>query len=168
MFKSKVVAYVKPSSSCKVALILGIGYGLCTICLLSSLKSDIVCTVWSFLGMMIEGEACLDDGCHFSTPIAVRQSISFMRVALCTFGIGYGLPWYGLAPSFSSMETGGNFQSLSVLSTALPIWAAMQVANSDVACSGARCNHHLYVCRENGRPHTIMGLLHADPNSYNK
>ncbi len=30
------------------------------------------------------------------------------------------------------------------------------------------CNDHLYVCRENEQPHTIMGLLHADPNSYNK
>ncbi len=109
-----MVAYVKPSSSCKVVLILEIGYGLRTMCLLSSLKPDIVCTVWSFLGIMKEGEAYLDDGCHFSTPIAIRQSISFMRVALCTFGIGYGLPWYGLAPSFSSMETGSNFQSLSM------------------------------------------------------
>ncbi len=75
MFKCKVVAYVKPSSSCKVVLILGIGYGLRTMHLLSSLKSDIVCTVWSFLGFMKEGEAHLDDGCHFNTPIAIRQSI---------------------------------------------------------------------------------------------
>jgi hypothetical protein len=30
------------------------------------------------------------------------------------------------------------------------------------------CNDHLYECRGNGRPHTIMGLLHADPSSYNK
>ncbi len=114
MFKSKVVAYVKPSSSCNVVLILGIGYGLRTIRLLSSLKSDIVRTVWSFLGMLKEGEAHYDAGCHFSNPIAIRQYISFMRVALCTFGIGYGLPWYGLVPSFSSMETGSNFQSPSM------------------------------------------------------
>jgi hypothetical protein len=33
---------------------------------------------------------------------------------------------------------------------------------------GEECNDHLCVCRENGRPHTIMGLLRADPNSYNK
>jgi hypothetical protein len=92
MFKSKVVAYVKRSSSCKVVVILGIGYGLCTMRLLSSLKSDIVHTVWSFLGIMKEGEAHLGDGCHFNTPITIRQSISFMRVALCIFGIGYGLP----------------------------------------------------------------------------
>jgi hypothetical protein len=117
MFKSSVVAYLKPSSSyCKVVLILGIGYGYLTICLLSSLKSDIVCTVWSFFGMMKEGEAHLDNGCHFNTPINTRQSISFIRVALCIFGIGYGLPWYGLAPSFNSKVTGGNFQSLSMLS----------------------------------------------------
>ncbi len=114
MFKSKVVAYVKPSSSCNVVLILGIGFGSHAMHLLSSLKYDIVRTVWSFLGIMKEGEAHLDDGCHFSTPIAIRQSISLMREALCIFGIGYGLPWYGLAPSFNSMETDGNFQSLSV------------------------------------------------------
>jgi hypothetical protein len=72
MFKSRVVAYVKPSSSCKVVLILGIGYGLLTMRLLSSLKSDIVLTVCSFFGMMKEVEAHLDNGCHFNTPIATR------------------------------------------------------------------------------------------------
>ncbi len=116
MFKASVVAYVKPSSSCNVVLILvlGIGYGFLTIRLLSSLKSDIVRTVWSFFGMMKEGKAHLDDGCHFNTPINIRQSIFFIRIALCIFGIGYGLPWYGLAPSFNSKETGGNFQSPSI------------------------------------------------------
>ncbi len=64
MFKSSVVAYVKPSSSCKVVLILGIGYSFLTIFLLSSLKPEIVRTVWSFFGMMKEGEAHLEDGCH--------------------------------------------------------------------------------------------------------
>jgi hypothetical protein len=114
MFKSKVVVYVKPSSSCKVVLILVMGYGLLTISLLSSLKSNMVRTVWSFLGIMKEGEAHLNNGYHFNTPIPTRQSISFMRVALCIFGIGYGLPWYGLAPSFISNETGGNFLSPSL------------------------------------------------------
>ncbi len=109
MFKSSVVAYVKPSSSCNVVLILGIGYGFLTIRLFSSLKFDIVHTVLSFFRMMKEGKAHLDDGCHFITPINMKWSISFVRVALCIFGIGYGLPWYGLAPSFDSKETGGNF-----------------------------------------------------------
>jgi hypothetical protein len=114
MFKSKVVAYVEPSSSCNVVLILGIGYGFHTIRMFSSLKSDIVRTVWSFFGMMKEGKAHLEDGCHFNTPIEIRRSISFMRVALCIFGIGYSLPWYSLTPSFDSKETGGNFQSPSL------------------------------------------------------
>ncbi len=65
MFKSKVVAYVKPSSSSNVELILGIGYGFFTICFLSSIKSDIICTVWSFFGMTKENKAHLDNGCHF-------------------------------------------------------------------------------------------------------
>jgi hypothetical protein len=62
---------MKPSSSCSVELILGIGYGLRTMRVLSSLKSDVVHTVWSFLWIMKEGEAHLDDGCHFNTPIAI-------------------------------------------------------------------------------------------------
>ncbi len=105
---------MKLSSSSKVVLIWGMGYGFLTMHLLSSLKSEMVCTVRPFFGMMKEGEAHLDDGCHFNAPIATRQSISFIRVALCIFEIGYGLPWYGLAPAFSSKETGGNFQSPNV------------------------------------------------------
>ncbi len=64
MFKSNVVAYVKPSNSCNVVLILGIGYGFLTIRLFSSLKSNFVRTVWSFFGMMEKGKAHLDDGCQ--------------------------------------------------------------------------------------------------------
>ncbi len=58
-----------------VVLILGIGYGFLTIHLFSSLKSDIVRTVWSFFGTMKKGKAHLDNGCHFNTPIDIRQSI---------------------------------------------------------------------------------------------
>ncbi len=76
MFKSKVVAYVKPSSSCNVVLILGIGYGFCTIRLFSSLKSDIVRIVWSFFEMMKEGKAYLDNGCHFN-PIEIRKTLDW-------------------------------------------------------------------------------------------
>ena len=113
-----------------MVLILGIGHGFLTIHLLSSLKSDIVRTVWSFFGMMKEGKTHLDDDCHFNTPINIRQSISFIRVALCIFEIGYGLPWYGLAPSFNSKETGGNFQSPSVPSkNSLNLRSTMQGAN---------------------------------------
>ncbi len=137
MFKSSVVAYVKPSSSCSVVLILGIGYGFLPICLLSSLKSDIERTVWSFFGMMKEGKAHLDDDRHFNTPINIRRLISFIRVALCIFGIGYGLPWYGLAPSFNSKETGGNFQSLSVPSNSSS--NLRSIASSELRCDVLRC-----------------------------
>jgi hypothetical protein len=40
--------------------------------------------------------------------------------------------------------------------------------NPEVCLSGEECNDYLYVCRENGWPHTIIGLMHADPSPYNK
>ncbi len=47
--------------------------------LLSSLKSDIVCTVLFFFGMVNVGDAYLDDGCHSNTPMLQSCLISFMR-----------------------------------------------------------------------------------------
>jgi hypothetical protein len=137
MFKSRVVAYVKPSSSYKVVLILGMGWSFLTLHLLSSLKSDMVRNVWSFFGMMKDGEAHLYNGCHFNTPIATGQLISFIRVALRIFGIGYGLLWYGLAHSLSSKETGGYFQSPSV-----PTKSSSNLrsnVSSELQCDVLRC-----------------------------
>ncbi len=56
--------------------------------LLSSLKSDLVCTMLSFLGMINVGDALFDDGCHTNTPMLHSPLISFMRTALCLCGIG--------------------------------------------------------------------------------
>jgi hypothetical protein len=56
--------------------------------LLSSLKSDIVRTVLSFLSMMNASYAHCKDGCHSNTPMLHSHSISFMRAALCLCGIG--------------------------------------------------------------------------------
>ncbi len=79
---ANVVALVKPSSSCSVVLILGIGKGLLIILLLSSLKLVIVRTVISFFGIMKVGEACSDDDCLFMiTPISTGLLISFIKVA---------------------------------------------------------------------------------------
>jgi hypothetical protein len=125
---------------------------LLTICLLSSLNSDIVCTVWSFFGMMKEGKAHLDDGCHFNTPINIRQSISFIRVALCIFGIGYGLPWYGLAPSYNSKETGGNFQSPSVPSKSS--FNLRSNTSRELQCDVLRCTQLFLQCLEGLLCHT--------------
>jgi hypothetical protein len=56
--------------------------------LLSSLKSEIVCTVLSFLGMMNVGDTHCKEGCHSNTPMLHSCLISFMRMALCLCGIG--------------------------------------------------------------------------------
>jgi hypothetical protein len=56
--------------------------------LLSYLKSDIVHTVLSFLGMINVGNTHRDDGCHSNTPMSCSCLISFINMALCLFGIG--------------------------------------------------------------------------------
>ncbi len=84
--------------------------------LLSSLKSDIVCTVLFFLGMINVGNAHRDDCCHPNTPMSHSCLISFIRTALCLCGIGYGLPWYCFIPPFHSKDTGSSFQSPSTQS----------------------------------------------------
>jgi hypothetical protein len=103
--------------------------------LFSSLKSDIVRTVWSSFGMMKEGKAHLEDGCHFNTP---NQAINFLHEgSLYIFGIRYGLPWYGLAPSFNSKETGDNFQSPS-----MPLKSSLNLrsdTSSELQCDVLRC-----------------------------
>ena len=60
--------------------------------LLSSLKSKIVRTVPSFLGIINVGEAHLEEGCHVNTPIFQSLSISFMSTAVCICEIGYASP----------------------------------------------------------------------------
>ena len=57
-------------------------------CLLSSLKSDIVRTVLSFLGMINVGNAHRDDGCHSNTLMLHSRLISFINMTLCLWGIG--------------------------------------------------------------------------------
>ena len=52
----------------------------------------IVRTVMSFFGIIKVGEAHCDDDCLFNTPIPTSLLISFIRVALCICGMGYGLP----------------------------------------------------------------------------
>ena len=82
--------------------------------LFSSQKSVIVRTVMSFFGIINVGDAHHDDDCLFITPIPTILSISFIRVALSICGMRYGLPLYGLVPSFNSTEMGGLFQSPKV------------------------------------------------------
>ena len=67
MFKSRAVAKVKPSSSCRMVLILGIGTGFLTTRLFTSLKSLTTLTILSFFGIINVGDAP-ESSCHFSTP----------------------------------------------------------------------------------------------------
>ena len=69
MFRSRAVAYVNPSSSCKTVLILGIGNGFLTIHLLTSLKSLMTHTVLSFFGTMKVGEAHSESACQHNVGI---------------------------------------------------------------------------------------------------
>ena len=87
MFRSKAVAYVKPSSSCRTVLTLGMGNGFLTIRLFISLKLLTTRMVLSFFGMMKVGKAHSESACHLSTPKSHSLWISFFKVSS---GIGKG------------------------------------------------------------------------------
>ena len=88
LFKSRAVAYVKLSSSCRTVLILGMGNGFLTICLFISLKLLTTLTVLSFVGMMMVGEARSESACHFKTPKSHSLWISFFKVSTCFLVLG--------------------------------------------------------------------------------
>ena len=114
MLRSRAVAKVKPSISCKTVLILGNGNGFLTTRLFTSLKSLRNLTVWSCFGTMNDGEAHSDSGCHLSTQTSHNLWTSFFNVSLCNLGTGYGLHEYGFTPSFNSRETGSVSHSPNV------------------------------------------------------
>ncbi len=95
-------------------------------------------TDMSFFGMINVGEAHCDDDCLFITPISTSLSISFIRVALCICGMGYGLPWYGVAPFISLIETGGRFQSPYVPSKSDSNSTSNESESSFSRCNGVR------------------------------
>ena len=69
---------MKPSSSCRTVLILGIGNGFLTSHLLTSLKLLTTLTILSFFGAMNVGKDHSDHACHFSTPKSHGLWISFL------------------------------------------------------------------------------------------
>ena len=81
MFKSREVAYLKPSSFNNKSCILGIGNGLRLIRLFSSLKSEIKRTVPFFFGIINVGAAHSELLIRLRTPILTRHSTSFLRVS---------------------------------------------------------------------------------------
>ena len=93
MFKSREVAYLKPSSFNNKSCILGIGNGLRLIRLFSSLKSEINLTVPLILGIIWVGAAYWELLIFLNTPILINLSTSFLRVGSWIFGIGKGFAW---------------------------------------------------------------------------
>ena len=131
------MAYVKPSSSCRTVLILGIGNGFLTMRLFISLKSLTTRTVLSFLGMMNVGDVHSESSCHLSTPKSHSLCTSLFVISMCFLGMRKGLPWYGCAPSFNWRETGLQSQSPS-----FPLNNSSNScrSSSNLACSGPlRC-----------------------------
>ena len=63
ILRSSAMAYVNPSIFCRVELLLGIGNGFLTICLFTSLNSDINQMVVFFLGIMNIWEPHSKSGC---------------------------------------------------------------------------------------------------------
>ena len=114
MLRSMDVAKVNPSNSWSTSLILGIGQGVQTILLLTSLKPVKKRTWPSFFVIINAGEPHSDWGCGFSTPNSTKRSTSFLKTAFSVCGIGKTLPWYGLAPRFKSNLTGSVWKSPSV------------------------------------------------------
>ena len=69
MFESITVAYVNPSISCKMVLLLGNGKDVRTICLFTFLKSERNRIVWFDFWIINAGELDSDSGCLLRTPI---------------------------------------------------------------------------------------------------
>ena len=82
----------------------GIGYGVRTIRLLSSRKSEMNLTLPSFLGIMKVGAAHSERFTRLSTPTLQRRSTSRLSVSMCTRGTGKAFAWYGLTPGLSSIR----------------------------------------------------------------
>ena len=103
MFKSSVVGYLKSSNFDNKSCILGIGKGFLLILLLSSLKSEMKCTVPLFLEIIKVGAAHLELFLRLNTAIFINLLTYIFTVSSCILGIGKGLAWYGLAPYKSSI-----------------------------------------------------------------
>ena len=91
MFKSKLVPNSNSSNSRNVSLILGIGYGFRLIFSLSLRKSVIYLIVWSFFGMIVDGDCHSELLTRRRTTILHRRWTSNFNVSLFFTGTGYGL-----------------------------------------------------------------------------
>ena len=130
MFRSRTVAKVKHSNSCKTVLIFWFGNRFLTCHLFTSLKSLIQHTALCFFGVVKEGGTHSDSGWNSNDPSSQSLFNSLIIVSLCTLDIGNGLPCYCLASSYSSKEMGMVFQSPSAPSKS----SSYSVSNSSTLC----------------------------------
>jgi hypothetical protein len=90
MFRSRDIAYWKPSSFNSKSCILGREKGF------HFMKLDMTWTIPSFFGIINVGYPRSDQFIFLRTPILYRRSSSIFRVASCTLDIGHRRAWYGL------------------------------------------------------------------------
>ena len=114
MLRSMAVANVNPSNSWSTSLIRGMGKGVLTNLLFTSLKSVRKRTVPSFFAIINAGEPHSERGCGFSTPSPTKRSTSFLNVSFCACGTGKARPWYAFAPGTRSNPTGSVWKSPKV------------------------------------------------------
>ena len=107
MFKSSDVVYWKPSKFNSISRIFGMGLGLRFNCLFKFRKSlkNLTQFVFNF-GCAKEGAPHLDSFASSGTPKLTSILTSFLNIALCTFGTGYGHDHTGFASYFNSKYNG--------------------------------------------------------------
>ena len=101
----------KPSSSCIIPDIFGIGYGYLTKFVFKFLKSDTIRTVPFGFGMMKVGLAHALQDALSSIPKAIIRCISLYTVWLCIWGTGKGLLCTGSVFGLTSTLIGGTLNS---------------------------------------------------------
>ena len=90
---------MKPPNFKSKSCILGKGNGILLVLLLSSLKSEMKQTFSFFLGIINVGTAYSELFSCFKAPMFTNLLTSFLRVYLCTFGIGNGFACCYWAPT---------------------------------------------------------------------
>ena len=139
MFKSKDVAYWKPSSFSSKSWIFGIGKGFLFILLFSSRKSEMNWIIPFFFGMMNVGAAHSERFTFRKTPMLHKRSTSVRKVCSWIFGIGYAWAWYGFTPGWSSISYSSWFQNPKVPSNKDSY--LVSTLRSDSRSSTFRCWH---------------------------
>ena len=115
IFKSRDLAYWKPSTFNNTSFIFGIGYGFRFNCLFIFLRS-LRKRTWFDLGLRWEQNWTphYESFSTLRTHNMTKYSTFFLKTSPCTFSNGYFYKHTGFVPSFISKSTGSVFQVPSV------------------------------------------------------